>query len=245
MFLASLVRRAAARLRGRPHVPRAALDSGSMRGGIARAAYRGPGIGCVVDVGASDGGWSRLAHEYYPDAEYLLIEAQTLHADGLRRFCGEGPKARYELVAAGPRDGTIHFDAQDPFGGAAGEQPTGPSDVVVPMRSIDSLVAQHGLSGPFLIKLDTHGFEKAILQGAAATLRRAELLIIEAYNFKLNDTDPNCLRFHELCAWLEQRGFRCIDLCDVSRRRCDRVLWQMDMFFAPLGRPEFQSNEFR
>jgi len=103
------------------------------------------------------------------------------------------------------------------------------------MRSIDSLVAERGLPPPFLVKLDTHGFEAPILAGAAETLRRAELLVIEAYNFRLT---PECLRFHELIAYLEQRGFRCLDICEVSRR-ADGVLWQMDLFFARGDRSQF------
>ena len=51
--------------------------------------------------------------------------------------------------------------------------------------------------------------EMPVLEGAARTLAQANLLIIEAYNFTLL---PGCLRFHELCAWLEPRGFRCCDL---------------------------------
>lgn len=222
----------------------AATAGSSMRAGLARAAARGLRVASVIDVGASDGRWTRAALESFPAAAYLLLEAQSLHESALRRLRRAHFNTDYELSVAGPRDGSIHFDASDPFGGAAGEQPAGATDVLLPMRSIDSLVAERGLKPPFLIKLDTHGFETAILDGATTTLTQTALLIVETYNFKLNPADPHCLRFHEFCAWIEQRGMRCIDMCDVSRRPADQVLWQMDMFFAPSSDASFALREY-
>jgi hypothetical protein len=80
-----------------------------------------------------------------------------------------------------------------------------------------------------------------VLEGASAVLQRTELLIIEAYNFTLT---PGCLRFHELCAWLESRGFRCCDLADPMRRPADGALWQMDLAFAPSSSPLFGNNHY-
>ncbi len=110
------------------------------------------------------------------------------------------------------------------------------------MTTIDIEIARRDMAPPFLIKLDTHGFEVPILDGAAETLSKAELLVIEGYNFKLR---PGCLRFHELCDYLEQRGFRCFDLVDVLRRPSDGALWQFDLFFVRANRPEFSSNSYR
>lgn len=229
----------------RPERPATNPTSGnSMRAGLARAAARATEVATVIDVGASDGSWTRLALEAFPNAQYLLFEAQALHKPALERLCAEHTNCDIELSVAGPRDGTVHFDAGDPFGGAAGWESTGVRDVILPMRSIDSAVAARSLGGPFLIKLDTHGFETAILDGAAEVLKRTNLLIVEAYNFQLNSNDPACLRFHELCHWIEDRGLRCIDMCDVSRRPGDQVLWQMDLFFAPLTDPVFSRARY-
>lgn len=228
----------------RPRAADAPPTSGnSMRAGLARAAARGTPIATVIDVGASDGRWTRQAQEFFPSAGCLMMEAQTLHAPRLRETCAQLPNCAMELAVAGPRDGQIHFDATDPFGGVADWNATGAADVLLPMRSIDSIVAERQLAGPFLIKLDTHGFEAPILEGAVETLRSTSLLIVEAYNFQLKPGDSTCLRFHELCAWIEARGFRCIDLCDASRRS-DHVLWQMDLFFAPRTAHEFARETF-
>jgi FkbM family methyltransferase len=241
----------------------------SMRAGLQRAAARGLGIQTVIDIGASDGRWTAVAREYWPAASFLLIEANVVHEPALRELkrgaaaaAGEtehnaGAKPRggvdYALVAAGARDGETWFErCADPFGGVAAENPPPASAessattvanwVRLPMRCVDSLVTERGLKPPYLLKLDTHGFEVPIFEGAAATLAQTALIIVEAYNFTIA---PGCLRFHELIAYLEQRGFRCADMCDVSRRPRDEMLWQMDLVLAPAERLEFQHNEFQ
>jgi FkbM family methyltransferase len=198
----------------------------------------------VIDVGASDGRWSARMMKHHPQARYLLVEAQEeAHGEGLRRFKAEHANVEYVLSAAGDRDGEIYFDASAPFGGQASPTPYPPphKNIVVPMAKIDTLVRRHALEGPLLLKLDTHGFEVPILEGARETLKRASMLIIEAYNFTLC---PGCLRFHELCAYLEARGFRCADMIEAMHRPGDGAFWQMDMLFLPATDPMFASNAY-
>jgi FkbM family methyltransferase len=214
---------------------------GSLAGALARA--RKTPVRTLIDVGASDGRWSKEAMDSFPQASYLLIEAQqAAHEAGLRGFCRDHPNATYVLAAAGDRIGTIHFDAEDPFGGVATETACAEHDIEVPVTTIDFEVEQRRLEAPFLIKLDTHGFEVPILKGAAHTLKSTNMLVIEAYNFKLCD---GCLRFHELCAYMEGCGFRCSDIFDVNYRPKDDFLWQMDMVFVPDTRREFEHDGYR
>ncbi len=210
----------------------------TMAGALRAAAPRHP-VRTVIDVGASDGRWTALARRSFPAARALLIEAQANpHEPALRRYVARDPLSEYVIAAAGPREGTIHFDASDPWGGVASEEPTGAHDAVVPVTTVDAEVARRGLPPPYLLKLDTHGFELPILSGAARTLESAALLVIEAYNFTLR---PGAVRFPELCRILEERGFRCLDVADPLRRS-DGALWQLDMFFAPAWAEEFRRD---
>jgi len=180
---------------------------------------------------------------YFPDARYLLIEAQEkAHGASLRRFKASHAGVEYELCAAGNREGEIFFDATDPFGGQASETPYLRNNIQVRVRTVDDLVRQHNMPGPYLLKLDTHGFEAAILEGARETMAQAGMLIIEAYNFTLC---PGALRFYELCQFLEPRGFRCVDMFDLMIRPGDNALWQMDMVFLRSTHPVFQSSRYR
>ena len=190
----------------------------------------------IVDVGASDGSWSIMARRYWPNATFLLIEAQAAHEDGLRASGME-----YVLAAAGDKPGEIHFNAADLFGGVASYEATGAADITVPMTTVDIEVRRTGLPGPYLVKLDTHGFEREILLGAAETLRDSSLLFIESYNFELM---AGALRFHELCGFLEERGFRCLDLADPMHRPKDGIFWQVDLIFARSDEPEYSDNAY-
>ena len=202
-----------------------------------------PSVQTVIDVGASDGRWSREMMRYYPAARYLLIEAQErAHGTVLRKFQAEHQNVALDICAAGNRQSEINFDAGDPLGGQASPTAYSKNNIVVPMETVDGLVRKHGFSGPFLLKLDTHGFEVPIFEGAVETLANCAMLIVEAYNFTLC---PGCLRFHELCAYLEERGFRCVDVFDIMVRPRDQAFWQMDMVFIPASEPVFQVAEFR
>ena len=199
-------------------------------------------VATVIDVGASDGRWSADIMCYFPSARYLLIEAQErAHGAALQRFKADHPNVIYEICTAGDSEGEIHFDASDPLGGQAARAPFPANDVTVPMNTVDNLVSRHGFHGPFLLKLDTHGFEVPILEGARETLSDTSMLIIEAYNFTLC---PGALRFYELCQFLEPRGFRCVDMFDLMIRPGDNAFWQMDMVFIRSTHPVFQSSRY-
>jgi FkbM family methyltransferase len=202
-----------------------------------------PVVATVIDVGASDGRWSLEVMRYYPAAQYLLIEAQAAtHGAALREFQTKHANVVCELCAAGNRQGQINFLANEPLGGQASDKPYTENNIVVPMETVDGLVRKHALKGPFLLKLDTHGFEVPIFEGARETLGQCAMLVVEAYNFTLC---PGCLRFYELCPYLEARGLRCIDVFDVLVRPHDHAFWQMDMVFIPSADPLFEYTEFR
>lgn len=217
-----------------------ALNPATMEAALARCAARSPLIRTVIDVGASDGRWSRSARRILPPAHYFMVEARPEHEPGLARTAADQDFS-YQICAAGNREGEVYFDATELFGGQASDSPLEKNCIVVPVRTLDGLAAQRALQGPFAIKLDTHGYEVQILEGAREILKRTALLIVECYNFRLT---AQALLAHEMCAHLGERGFRCIDLCDPLYRARDGALWQMDLFFAPASDAAFQSGSY-
>jgi FkbM family methyltransferase len=216
--------------------------AGTMEDAFCRLAKRRHVFNTVVDVGASNGSWSGSLMRYFPLCQYLLIEAQPVHAEALRQFGSDHNNVHYVLAAAGASSGQIFFDATDPLGGQASYTPYGSNNVQIPVTTIDKEVQARNMMGPYLLKFDTHGFEIPILKGAARALSETEVIVMECYNFRIA---PECLLFFEMCDYLDGLGFRCIDVIDLMHRPYDQSFWQMDMMFIRKNRPEFLYRSYR
>jgi FkbM family methyltransferase len=184
-------------------------------------------VDSVLDVGASNGCWSRECMQFFPEARYTLFEPQTIHNDELDEFTNLNNNVRVVKKAVGSLEGYTYFDISTPLGGGLLKSSTDNS-VKVEMTTIDTAVSEQNEGSSYLLKLDTHGFEKGILEGAEKTLKKSEILIIEAYNYQITD---EALLFWELCAFLAKRGFRPIHMVDNMQRPYDLSLWQMDIVF--------------
>jgi FkbM family methyltransferase len=193
-------------------------------------------VNTVLDVGASDGRWSIDCMKHYNDAYYVLFEPQICHSKALDSMeTAYSNKVKIVKKAVGLKSGKTNFDISDPFGGALRDSKN-TNTVEVSLISIDDSLKETGLKGPFLIKLDTHGFEIPIMEGAANTLDECNILIIEAYNYNI---EPKSVLFWQLCEYLYRKGFRPIDLVDIMHREYDNSLWQMDIVFIKSSWPGF------
>jgi FkbM family methyltransferase len=220
---------------------RLAIYGLSTESALKRVIKRGVDVKSVVDVGASDGSWSKNSMKILPNANYFLVEAQSNHKEKLDTFKSRYKNVDFKIVAAGNYNGTIQFDTSDLYGGIALEGDKNSSFEDVPIMKLDTLIDEYRLQAPFLLKLDTHGFEKQIFEGAETMLKQTNLIIVEAYNFEIT---PGCMRFHELCTFLESKGFRCIDISEPIFRLKDESFWQIDLFFIKSSRKEFDSIEY-
>jgi FkbM family methyltransferase len=207
-------------------------------GGLRRLRERGLGARTVIDVGAATGDWTRWYAGALGRPEHLLlVEAQPVHRAALEAFGREFPGAHVVHAAAGPEVGETWFDASIPLGGAAAAERVGDGTWIrVPVTTLDHEVTSRRLPGPYLVKLDTHGYEMPILAGARGVLAETVGLVVECYNFDLSSTTQ---RFPEFCRSMEALGFRCVDAWDLMFRPRDRALWQLDLFFVRADRPEF------
>jgi FkbM family methyltransferase len=222
------------------------LHSMSTDRALWRLAGRGLEIGTVIDIGASDGRWSAVCEKHYPACHYLLVEAHEPHAEALEAYCAARPNAQYLLAVAGDERGEVdfYFDDRDLFGGVASkiQIPGVVAHKIMRQIKIDDEIGTHGLPGPYMIKLDTHGYEVPILLGAKETLRKSNLVVIETYNFRIQESS---LLFHEMVAYMRDLGFGVIDMSEPLWRELDLALWQIDLFFVPLDRPEFRTTAYR
>ncbi|WP_298287506.1 FkbM family methyltransferase [uncultured Lutibacter sp.] len=214
----------------------------TMQAAIKRCVARGVNANTVIDVGASDGRWSKACMDIIPNAKYLLVEAQEAHKKGLDQLKKENTNVSYVLAAAGKKNGTIYFNNKDLFGGLASETNLEENCVKVPMICLDSEIEKRNLKPPYVLKLDTHGFEIPILEGAKNILKQAQLVIIETYNYKLTNTS---LKYYEMCMYMEKLGFSSVEMVDFMLRTYDDTFWQMDTFFVPTTNKEFLYTSYK
>jgi FkbM family methyltransferase len=216
-------------------------NSLTMFSALARCINRGLEINTVIDVGASDGRWTRECMNLIPAAKYLLIEAQVPHGIELEKLRKEKANVEYVLAAAGSHEGKTFFDNSSLLYGMASKKPFEVNCIEVPVVRIDDEVSKRGMSGPYLIKLDTHGFEIPIIEGSLETLAQSDLVIIEAYNSQLTD---DSLMFYQMCDYMDKKGFLPIEIVDLLLRKHDNSLWQMDIFFMPKSHKEFKYKSY-
>jgi FkbM family methyltransferase len=190
----------------------------------------------VIDVGASDGRWSLKFKTAFPAKRHLLIDANQTHEAVLQKICTANPSWFYKRCAVGKNDGVYYFDDSDPFGGHLSEISLGPNYKPCPVSTLDTLANEFNLPSPIFIKLDTHGVEIPILDGATRCLSESVALAIEVYNLEVG---APAVPFWDLCGYLRQRGFRPLDLWDVLYRPKDKALWQFDLLFVRADLPVF------
>lgn len=224
----NLIRNAGWDLRKLDESRREILARSTMKGALKWLGESGIPVVTVLDVGASNSCWSDECMTFVNAENYILFEPQPVHARELEAFARKSPiNVKIVKKAVGSREGTTFFDATEPLAGALSTS-AGENMIEVPITTIDSTVEEFSTNGPFLLKLDTHGYEPSILKGAEKTLNRCSVLIIEAYNFQITE---EAILFWELCAFLAKKGFRCVDLVDLLHRERDSALWQMDIVF--------------
>jgi hypothetical protein len=91
------------------------------------------------------------------------------------------------------------------------------------------------------VKLDTHGFEVPILEGALEVLNRTNLVVMEVYNFNITGES---LLFFEMCEYMRRLGFSVIDISEPMWRQYDKSFWQFDAFFKKSNGCEFSYTDY-
>ena len=196
-------------------------------------------IRTVIDIGASNGRWSKMVMKYVPSAKFVAIDPLVEREAQLKKLKTSKPNFDYILCVAGEKDNdTVSLTVGDDLDGSTvgGGQGT---TRIVPSHSVDEIVKMKNLTGPFIIKFDTHGFEVPILKGATETLPKTDFIVMEVYNYRHT---PDTLLFNEMCDYLDKLGFRCFAMADPMLRPLDGTLWQMDFLFAKKSASFFKSE---
>lgn len=213
--------------------------SDPMKDGLKRNSILIPKVSTIIDVGAAAGTWYEKSLQVWPDADYVLFEPLIERKNELELIKQKNTKVMVRHSALGKETSTLQFTISDDLDGSGFYGKGNQREVQV--EALDEVIREQKKSGPFILKLDTHGFEIPILEGAVETLKNTELIIVEVYGFYVA---PNSLLFWQICEYLDKQGFRMIDMLDMMRRKKDGAFWQCDAFFIKKSQPLFLDNAF-
>lgn len=198
-----------------------------------RVASRGFVPASIIDVGAYEGNWTRLARRVFPGVPVLMVEPQQSKSGYLDRVTADLPGARYvqALLAARGGEEKIFFEMET---GSSifpenSNVPRAPRPLV--SRVLDE-VAQE-LPSPIMLKIDVQGAELEVLKGGEATMERCELIQLEVAVASYNAGAPTML---EVLQFMDARGFQPFDISGETRPDGMNLV-QIDLLFAPSHSP--------
>ena len=183
----------------------------------------------ILDVGAAKGVWSIALQKLWPCCSFVLFEPLEERKTALENLISANTNFHYIPSAAGKDSSQIKFYISADLDGSGVAKDTDQITRLVSLTSVDLEIKRLKLHGPFIIKLDTHGYEVPILEGCKDIIEHVSLFIIECYGFRIA---KHSFLFWEMCRHMDTLGFRLIDIVDVMRRPKDEAFWQCDAFFV-------------
>lgn len=142
------------------------------------------GIATIIDVGANIGQYATRARLDGFRGTIISIEPDPTAFAELARQAQREDNWRVHRCAlgAGPGRAKLHIAPLSVFnsllvpseyGAAADQRMVAVADVDVDVTTVDILLAQEYAAKPLLLKIDTQGFESAVLDGAGLALSQA------------------------------------------------------------------------
>lgn len=207
----------------------------TMQSSLRQLLDSGVPIASVLDVGILTG--TQPLMDVLGHLPHHLFEPVDLHFDQIR---SNYRNIEHELhqVAISDTDGTcylacrsIHNNNTVTHSRIADEPVTKEEEdgfvscTEITKSRLDTIVQQHSITKPYLLKIDVDGHEMPILRGAEQTLEDCSVVVIEA---PLNRVELP--QFFERSSHLMSSGFYLMDIVDLAYY--NGVLWQVDLVFV-------------
>jgi len=190
----------------------------------------------IIDIGANNGAWSRMAKKFFKDSDFYMIEPLTEMEESLAEFCKNNPGSKYFICGAGKQEETLYLTV-------GGENLTGSNFVFgeneflkkeskqrpVQIKTMDSLIENGEINPPEFVKMDIQGFELEALNGGQKLFDKADVFILETNCFEFMKGVP---LVHEVVLYFAERDFVIYDFPGFLRRPYDGALAQMDICFV-------------
>jgi FkbM family methyltransferase len=196
------------------------------------------GARSVLDVGANEGQYGRLMRRAGFSGPIVSFEPQSAAFAELERNSSKDRNWKSFRCALGAADGVITLNIAGNSESSSvlpmlelhsANSPTSAyvATEEVPLRRLDGLLLEAGVTGPFHLKLDVQGFELSVLDGASNTLDEAMSLEVEMSFAPLYGGQAT---FDALFDRIRAAGFEFYDVVPGFRAKNGRLL-QIDGLF--------------
>jgi FkbM family methyltransferase len=201
-------------------------------------------IGTVLDVGANEGQFIKVARVLFPKASILAFEPNPRLTRSLQTLLTAEGNGAVLPIACG-RESTampLHLTEFSPANSllqpATHRVPDFPSleaedTVEVKVERLDDAVRASSLAhAPYLLKIDVQGFEWEVLQGAIGILPDVMVIICEVNAVALYAKQAG---FEQIYGFLYEHNFRLVDLGEPIRARGTGEVLYFDVAFLKTG----------
>ena len=198
----------------------------------------------IIDVGAYTGGWTSRVIKYFPEAKFIMCEAQPSKKPYLEKIKQQfSSQVEYHigLLGANKKDSMPYYLMET--GSSVFEENTDydRETVQLPMLTLDTLVDVSSLEAPFLLKLDVQGYEIEVLKGANTLLAKADIVLLEVSILEYNKGAP---LIAEVIGFMDAHGFSMFDITELKRTSGNHALFQADAFFCKHEHPFINTKIF-
>lgn len=190
----------------------------------------GKDIKKIIDVGANEGQFLFMAKYCWPHAQIDCFEPDPNPFKCLERKYRRYQNVYFFNYALGSQSGELPLilgatSAQNSFLVEHGKSTNG--EISVPVKTLNEIYSEKDLSNT-LLKIDTQGYEKQILEGGSEILDKLRFILLEV---SLADLFDSGSKLDEIWFFLRQRGYvynRVID--QYKDPKTDQIV-QMDIVF--------------
>jgi FkbM family methyltransferase len=206
--------------------------STSMRKVLSQVSRLGFCPATVIDVGVASG--TPALYETFPNAFHLMIEPVDEFANAVRSLL-RLYKGKFILAAASSTDGEIeihvhteHLEGSSTLHEQMGAEFDGVTRKVKAV-TLDKVVTEEALKGPYLLKVDVQGAELHVLDGAQRVLADTDLVLLEVSLFEFL---KGSAQFFDVVLYMKDHGFVVYDIYGLAQRPLDGALGQCDVAFV-------------
>jgi FkbM family methyltransferase len=197
-------------------------------------------IGTVLDVGANEGQFVKVARVLFPQAPILAFEPNPHLRPALEDLLSASGTGALLPLACGREEGVLPLYLTKFSPSASLLQPTAwhipdfpaaeiGETVEVTVKRLDDVVLASELArAPYLLKLDVQGFELEVLQGATGILPDVAVILCEvnAEGFYTGQAG-----FEQIYLFLREHGFKLVDIGEPIRARGTGEVLYFDVAF--------------